>query len=83
MGFSQQEYWSEFPCPPPRDPLNPGIEPVSPTSPALQADSSLLSHRGSPVGCVIMGKLPKLSHPQNEDNGSTYLTGFWGEHFVS
>ena len=35
-GFSRQEYWSELPRPPPRDLLNPGIEP---RSPALQADS--------------------------------------------
>ena len=36
MGFSRQEYWSGFPCPPPGDLPNPGIEP---RSPALQADS--------------------------------------------
>ena len=35
-GFSRQEYWSGFPCPPPRSLPNPGIEPRSPT---LQADS--------------------------------------------
>ena len=26
MGFSRQEYWSGLPCPPPGDPLYPGIE---------------------------------------------------------
>ena len=35
MGFSQQEYWSELPCPPPVDLPIPGIEPTSPASPAL------------------------------------------------
>ena len=30
MGFSGQEYWSELPCPPPGDLLDPGIEPASP-----------------------------------------------------
>ena len=35
MGFSRQEYWSEWPCPPPRDLPDPGIEPRSPVSPAL------------------------------------------------
>ena len=39
MGFSRQEYWSGLPFPPPGDLLDPGIEPVSPVSPALQADS--------------------------------------------
>ena len=33
--FSRQEYWSGLPCPPPEDLPNPGIEPVSLTSPAL------------------------------------------------
>ena len=35
MGFSRQEYWSELPCPPPGDLLNPGIKPMSLMSPAL------------------------------------------------
>ena len=35
MGFSRQEYWSGLPCPPPGDLPNPGIELVSPMSPAL------------------------------------------------
>ena len=29
-GFLRQEYWSELPCPPPRDLLNQGMEPRSP-----------------------------------------------------
>ena len=28
-GFSRQEYWSQLPCPPPRDLPNPGVEPRS------------------------------------------------------
>ena len=38
MGFFRQEYWSEFPCPPPGDLPDSGIEPMSLMSPALQAD---------------------------------------------
>ena len=34
-GFSRQGYWSELPCPPPESLPDPGIEPVSLTSPAL------------------------------------------------
>jgi len=45
MGFSRQEYWSGFPCPPPRDLPNPGIEPMSP---ALQADSLPSEPLGKP-----------------------------------
>ena len=35
MGFSRQEYWSGFPCPPLGDLPDPGTEPVSLMSPAL------------------------------------------------
>ena len=41
MEFPRQEYWSGFSCPPPGDLPEPGIKPPSP---ALQADSLLLSH---------------------------------------
>ena len=34
-GFSRQEYWSGLPFPPLGDLPDPGIEPVSPKSPAL------------------------------------------------
>ena len=43
--FSRQEYWTGLPAPPPGDFPDPGIEPAPP---ALKADSSLLSHQGSP-----------------------------------
>ena len=39
MGFFRQEYWSGLPFPPPGDIPDPGIEPASPVSPVLQADS--------------------------------------------
>ena len=35
LGFPRQEYWSRLPCPPARDLPNPGIKPLSLTSPAL------------------------------------------------
>ena len=35
LGFPRQEFWSGLPCPPPGDLPDPGIEPVSLTSPAL------------------------------------------------
>ena len=55
MGFSQHEYLSGLPCPPPGDLPDPGIEPTSLAVPALQVDSLLMSHRGSSG---------KPSHPQ-------------------
>ena len=50
MGLSQQEYWSGLPIPTPGALPDPGIEPVSPESPALQAVSLLLSHLRSLLG---------------------------------
>ena len=50
MVFSRQEYWSWLPFPPPGDLPGLGIEPMSPASPVLQADSLMLSHEGSPDG---------------------------------
>ena len=44
MEFSRPEYWSEWPFPSPGDLPNLGIEP---RSPAMQADSYQLSHKGS------------------------------------
>ena len=40
MEFFRQEYCSGLPCPPPGDFPEPGIQPASPVSPALQVDSS-------------------------------------------
>ena len=54
MGFSKQEYQNGLSCPPLGDLPDPGMEPASP---ALQADSFLLSHRGSPISYVDLGKL--------------------------
>ena len=39
MGLSKQEYWNRLAYPSPADLPHQGIEPVSPWSPALQADS--------------------------------------------
>ena len=46
MGLSRQEYWSGFPCPPPGDLPDLGIEPISP---ALQAHSSLTEPAVKPL----------------------------------
>ena len=64
MGFFRQEYWSGLPCPPPGDLPNPGIEPMYPTSPALQADSLPLSHWGSPyTNYISFGKRKSFLGP--------------------
>ena len=53
MGFSRQENWSGLLCPPSGDLSNLGIEPASP---ALQADSLLLSQWGRPT-CIYSDNL--------------------------
>jgi len=49
-GFSRQEYWTGSPSPPPGDLPDLETEPLSPVSPAVQADTLPLSHGGSPKG---------------------------------
>ena len=46
--FYRQEYWSRLPFPSPGYLPDPGIEPVSLVSPALQADTLLLCYLGRP-----------------------------------
>ena len=47
-GIFQVRYWSGLPFPPPGNLADPGMEPTSPASPAMQEDSLLLSPRESP-----------------------------------
>ena len=53
-GFSRQEYWSGLPSPPPGDLPNPGIEPTSPESPALQVDSVPSEPPGKPLWILLL-----------------------------
>ena len=55
-GFSRQEYWSGLPCLPPRDLLNPGIEPKSLKSPAADFFTILSSLPLLPPGSPQMGE---------------------------
>ena len=55
LGFSRQGDWSGLPFPPPGDLLHPTIEPASPVSPALQADSLPPSCRRSLATCYTCG----------------------------
>ena len=58
MGLPWQEYWSRFPCPPPADLPNPGIEThVFWVSSALQADSLPSEPPGKPKK-QLMGLKP-------------------------
>ena len=48
MGFSREEYWSGLPFPPPGDLPDPGIEPMSPVSPALAGGCFTTEPPGKP-----------------------------------
>ena len=73
LGFSRQEYWSGLPSPPAGYLLDPGIEPTSSLSPALQAESLLLSgpekisNAKMPRGNEAQApQLPRLCAPTTE-----------------
>ena len=57
MGFSRQEYWSGLPSPPQGDLPDPGIEPMSPVSPALEEDSLPTEPPGKPIYIACQMKI--------------------------
>ena len=74
-----QSYWSGLPFPPPRDILNPGIESVSPESPALAGGFFTIDPPGKP----LFRPLTNLTHslyltlihtPQMKAESTTKLT---------
>ena len=66
MGFSRQEYWSGLPFPSPGNLLDPRIELKSPTSPALQVDSLLMSHQQAFSPLQLAHFVPSLSSTLSE-----------------
>ena len=61
MRFSRQEYWTGLLCPPPEDPLDPGIEPESLTSNLHRQVGSLpLVPPGKPILVLLL--LSRFSH---------------------
>ena len=55
--FFRQEYWSGLPFPTPGDLSDPGIEPGSPVSPALQVDSLSTEPLGKSKGEMEVSKV--------------------------
>ena len=68
MGLPREEYWSELPFSPPGYLPDPGIKPVSLTSPALAAGSSPLA--------LLWPSIPgnKLTQKDNADSGVQFIT---------
>ena len=63
IGFSRQEYWSGLPFLTPGALANPGIEPSSLVSAALQVDSLPLSHLRSPADYRLTNRLLQQQQP--------------------
>ena len=53
MGFSRQEYWSGLPFPSPGDLPDPGIEPMSLTSPSLTGGFFITEPPGNPMNLKV------------------------------
>ena len=70
MEFSRQEYWSELPCPPPRDLPEPGTESASPVSLAV-AGRRILYHFATweahflSLVTALKGKLQQSTDEEN------------------
>ena len=54
IGFSRQENWTGLPCPPPGDLPDPGIKPISLTSPALAGGLFTTSTIWEAVSCLLV-----------------------------
>ena len=69
VGFSRHEYWSEFPCPPPGNLPDPGIEPLFLMSPTLAGkffitNATWEAHVFFLVSCLLLGSIPLLERLQ-------------------
>ena len=72
LGLSRQEHWSELPCPPPGDLLNPGLEPKSLKSPALAGEFGLpcgSAGKESTCNAGDLGLIPGLGRFPGERKG--------------
>ena len=81
MGFFRQEYWSGLPFPTPGDLRDPGIEPASPTTPALQLTATAYElvkydRKGNSTAGLADGSgLSGRTH-WGESSGSSAVRGF-------
>ena len=78
VGFSLQEYWSRLPFSPPGDLPDPGIEPMSPASPALAGRFFTTEPLGKPMTKWNQKKTPALSlyPPHGMTQGPCLVCGY-------
>ena len=72
-GFPRQEYWSGWPCPPPGHLPDPGIKPMSPASPALQADSLPTGPPGKPIAHLRQGYPGGIQGPSSQTSREVWV----------
>ena len=81
MGFSRQEYWSGFPCPPPGDLPNPGIKPRYPAGEFFtvwatreaQALPPNQSFKPNKLGSLRPAAYPWFLHPVGPESCQFYV----------
>ena len=81
MGFSRQEYWSGWPCPPPGDLPDPGIELVPPMLPALAGKFSITSATWESRSWTITMKII-MTNPKLKGLSGTKQSSFWHDLYV-
>ena len=77
IGFSRQEYGCRLPFPPPGDLPDPGVEPMSLVSPALQADSLPAEPLHAPISLLASWTAHSLT---NETNSKSLCESFGSVH---
>ena len=76
MGFPRQEYWSGLPFPSLANLPDPEIEPASPMSPELQADSLPDEPRGKPHEVIRDCFIIEYSFPLNPPFSTIAFPGY-------
>ena len=82
MGFLRQEYWNGLPFPPPGELPDPGIEPKSSASPALQANSLHWATREAHIRSAVPKQTDHCVSPlgfngiRGQSGGELELQGF-------
>ena len=79
-GFSRQEYWSAFPCPPPGDLPNPEMEL---RSPALQADSLTTEPQEKPKNTGASSLAYPFSRGSSQPKNRTGVSCIAGRFFTN
>ena len=80
-GFSRQEHWSGWPCPPAGHLPHPGIKPISLVSPVSLFQGIFLTQESNlPLLCLLHWQASPLPLLQLESPGAWIVPCFWSQH---